>query len=492
MATNVPEDVPDALPGRRLPRVVRQFLRTEAAGGIVLLVAAAAALIWANSPWSGSYRSLWATELSIRVGRFGLTEDLQHWVNDGLMAIFFFVVGLEIKRELVRGDLRDPRTAAMPAIAAAGGMVVPALLFLLLNAGAEGSRGWGIPVATDIAFAMGVVALFGSRVPVALKLFLLTLAIVDDIGAIVVIAVFYAGDLEPRLLATALGLVVLMVVLRRAGVVWSPAYALLGVGVWVATQASGVHATIAGVALGLLTPARALAPGAVAREWVADLGDDPTPAELDAMTRLARTSVSPAERLEHLLHPWTSFLVVPLFALANAGVVIEAGSFDAPGTLRVTAGVVLGLVVARSPASPCQPGSLSAPASAGCPKGRPGRCWSHRLRGGHRLHRLAVNRRDRPLGWGPAGRRQDRRAVRFDPLGPRGSGRAHAGDAPTSDLSELRLRRVAARSPVAPRAGGGRGSRRRSAVPPRRRPGGREPAAHRPAPTPSRRPRAST
>ncbi|HEX2023790.1 MAG TPA: Na+/H+ antiporter NhaA [Acidimicrobiales bacterium] len=348
MATDVPEDVPpDALPGRRLPRLVRQFLRTEAAGGVVLLVAAVAALIWANSPWSGSYRSVWATELSIRVGRFGLTEDLRHWVNDGLMAIFFFVVGLEIKRELVRGDLRDPRTAAMPVIAAAGGMVVPALLFLLVNAGAEGSRGWGIPVATDIAFAIGVVALFGSRVPVALKLFLLTLAIVDDIGAIVVIAVFYAGELELRFLATAFGLVVLMVLLRRAGVVWSPAYALLGVGVWVATQASGVHATIAGVALGLLTPARALTPGAVARGWVADLGDDPTPAELDAMTRLARTSVSPAERLEHLLHPWTSFLVVPLFALANAGVAIEAGSFDAPGTLRVTAGVVLGLVLGK-------------------------------------------------------------------------------------------------------------------------------------------------
>ncbi|HEV3400580.1 MAG TPA: Na+/H+ antiporter NhaA [Acidimicrobiales bacterium] len=347
MATNVPEDVPEALPGRRLPRVVRQFLRTEAAGGIVLLVAAVAALIWANSPWSGSYRSLWGTELSIRIGRFGLTEDLRHWVNDGLMAIFFFVVGLEIKRELVRGDLRDPRTAAMPAIAAAGGMVVPALLFLLVNSGAEGSRGWGIPVATDIAFAIGVVALFGSRVPVALKLFLLTLAIVDDIGAIVVIAVFYAGELDLRFLATGFGLVVLMVAVRRAGVVWSPAYALLGVGVWMATQASGVHATIAGVALGLLTPARALTPRAVAREWVADLGDEPSPGELDAMTRLARTSVSPAERLEHLLHPWTSFLVVPLFALANSGVALEAGSFDAPGTLRLTAGVVLGLVVGK-------------------------------------------------------------------------------------------------------------------------------------------------
>ncbi|HEX2273618.1 MAG TPA: Na+/H+ antiporter NhaA [Acidimicrobiales bacterium] len=347
MATTVPEGPPAALPGRRLPRIVRQFLRTEAAGGIVLLAAAVAALLWANSPWSESYRTLWETELSLRVGRFLLADDLRHWVNDALMALFFFVVGLEIKRELVSGDLRDPRTAALPAIAAGGGMAVPALLFLLVNAGTEGARGWGIPVATDIAFAIGVLALLGRRVPVALKLFLLTLAIVDDIGAIVVIAVFYAGELAPEFLAAAVGLLALMVGLRRAGVVWSPAYALLAVGVWLATQASGVHATIAGVVLGLLTPAHALTPGEVAREWAADLGDEPSPAELDAMTRLARTSVSPAERLEHLLHPWTSFLVVPLFALANAGVVIEAGSFDAPGTLAVTAGVMLGLVVGK-------------------------------------------------------------------------------------------------------------------------------------------------
>jgi NhaA family Na+:H+ antiporter len=356
MTTTTPEDAgrrPDhagpgaAMPGRRLPRVVRRFLDTEAAGGIVLLVAAVVALIWANSPWSGSYRTLWHTEMSIRVGPFVLAEDLQHWVNDGLMALFFFVVGLEIKRELVCGELQDPRTAAMPAIAAAGGMAVPALLFFVVNAGSAGSRGWGIPVATDIAFAIGVVALLGARVPPSLKLFLLTLAIVDDIGAIVVIAVFYSSELEPTFIATAMGLLGVMVGLRRAGIVWSAPYALLGVGVWLATQASGVHATIAGVVLGLLTPARALTPGAVAREWAADLADDPSPGELDAMTRLARTSVSPAERLEHLLHPWTSFLGGPRFALANAGVIIKADSFDTPGVLRVTVGVVLGLVVGK-------------------------------------------------------------------------------------------------------------------------------------------------
>ena len=356
MATTTPEDADRptdptgptaAMPGRRVPRVVREFLETEAAGGIVLLVAAVAALVWANSPWSASYRTLWGTEVSIHFGRFVLADDLHHWVNDGLMAIFFFVVGLEIKRELVHGDLRDPRTAAMPAIAAAGGMVVPALLFFAVNAGSSGSSGWGIPVATDIAFAIGVVALLGSKVPASLKLFLLTLAIVDDIGAIVVIAVFYAGEVQAAFLAAAVGLLAVMLALRRAGVVWLAPYVFLGIGVWLATRASGVHATIAGVALGLLAPARALTPAAVAREWAGDLADEPSPAQLDAMTRLAKTSVSPAERLEHLLHPWASFAVIPLFALANAGVRINADSFEAAGAVGVTAGVILGLVVGK-------------------------------------------------------------------------------------------------------------------------------------------------
>lgn len=336
-----------AQPGRRMPRILRHFLETEAAGGVVLLVAAVVALGWANSPWSGGYEALWHTDLSVGLGRFVLVEDLRHWVNDGLMALFFFVVGLEIKRELVHGDLRDPRVAAIPAIAALGGMVVPALLFLAMTFGGGAAKGWGIPMATDIAFAVGVVALLGSRVPASLKLFLLTFAIVDDIGAIVVIAVFYATDVQPVFLATAAGLVVVMVGLRRAGVVWLAPYVALGVGVWLATHASGVHATIAGVALGLLAPARPLTPAAVAREWAQDLSDDPGPAELDAMSRLAQTTVSPAERLEHRLHPWTSFVVVPLFALANAGVVIKADSFDAPATVGVTAGVVLGLVVGK-------------------------------------------------------------------------------------------------------------------------------------------------
>ena len=337
-----------ALPGRRVPRVVRRFLATEASGGIILLAAALIALVWANSPWRDSYRTLWSTELTIGLGQYVLVEDLQHWVNDALMAIFFFVVGLEIKRELVHGDLRDRRTAAMPAVAAAGGMIVPALLYLLITAGSDGTRGWGIPMATDIAFAIGVVALLGPKVPSSLKLFLLTLAIVDDIGAIVVIAVFYADDLQPVFLLAAAALIGGMLIIRRFGIVWLPPYVALGCSVWLVTQASGVHATIAGVVLGLLAPAQPLIAAEVAREWASDLTDEPSPSELDAMTRLAKTSVSSAERLEHLLHPWTSFLIVPLFALANAGVELRANAFDGPGAAKISIGVVIGLVAGKT------------------------------------------------------------------------------------------------------------------------------------------------
>ncbi|MDP8936977.1 MAG: Na+/H+ antiporter NhaA [Actinomycetota bacterium] len=336
-----------AMPGRRLPRPLRRFLDTEAAGGVLLLVAAVAALVWANSPWSGSYRALWETEFTLRLGQWGLTHDLRHWVNDGLMTLFFLVVGLEIKREVVCGDLREPRTAAVPVFAAVGGMAVPAILYAVVNGSGPGSPGWGIPMATDIAFAVGVLAVLGRRVPASLKLFLLTLAIVDDIGAIVVIAVFYAGGVEPAYLAAAAVLLAAVLGLRRAGVVWVTPYVVLGVAVWLVTQASGVHATIAGVVLGLLAPARPLTAAAVARQWAGDLSDDPGPGELAAMTRLAATSVSPAERIEHLLHPWTSFFVVPVFALANAGVAVRSDSFDTTGATAVAVGVALGLAVGK-------------------------------------------------------------------------------------------------------------------------------------------------
>ncbi|MEO6121753.1 MAG: Na+/H+ antiporter NhaA, partial [Acidimicrobiales bacterium] len=331
----------------RLPRLVRQFVQTEVSGGVVLLVAAAVALVWANSPWQQSYRDLWDLELSFGFGTFLVVEDLRHWVNEALMAVFFFVVGLEIKRELVTGELRRWRTAALPAVAALGGMVVPALLYLAVNAGGTGSRGWGIPMATDIAFALGVVALMGRRVPGPLKLFLLTLAIVDDIGAIVVIAVFYSSGIEPGPLAAAAGLIGLMGALRLARVRSLAPFVIIGVGVWFAVFESGVHATLAGVVLGLLAPARPETPEGLARDWAADLSDEPTPEDLRTMTTLARSSTSVAERLQHGLHPWTSFLIVPLFALANAGVSVDRSALSDAGRSPVTLGIVAGLVIGK-------------------------------------------------------------------------------------------------------------------------------------------------
>jgi NhaA family Na+:H+ antiporter len=330
---------------RRLAVPLREFLDTEAAGGLVLLAASAVALLWANSPWSSAYAALWNTELAVEVGRWTLALDLRHWVNDGLMALFFFVVGLEIKRELAVGELRSARTAALPVLAAMGGMVLPALLFVVLNVGGDGGRGWGIPMATDIAFALGVLALFGSRVPAGLKLLLLSVAIVDDIGAIIVIAAFYSGGLAWVPLGMAVGLLAVIAVLHRVGVVWWPIHVLLGVGVWLATYASGVHATIAGVALGLLMPTRPLV-----RHLSVSLGAGD--AELSApVVRWVRQHVqemiSAAERLAHTLHPWTSFAVVPLFALANAGVPLSRASLAAAVGSSVTLGVAVGLVVGK-------------------------------------------------------------------------------------------------------------------------------------------------
>ena len=337
---------PLELPGRRLPTAVAEFLHTEVASGVVLLVATAVALVWANSRWRGGYEALWSTELTFRVGGAVLSEDLRHWVNDALMALFFFVVGLEIKRELVVGDLKGPRTAALPAFAALGGMAVPATLYLIVTGGGPGSHGWGIPMATDIAFALGLVALLGRRVPSSLKLFLLTLAIIDDIGAIVVIAVFYSPGVDGPSLAVALGLLGTIAVLRRAGVTWAPIYVVLSAGVWLATFESGVHATIAGVALGLLTSASPRFEEVAPRQWVSDI-DDVDPAGARRVASLARASVSDAERLEHVLHPWTSFVVVPLFALANAGVLLSADAFDTAGAGTVAVAVAVGLVLGK-------------------------------------------------------------------------------------------------------------------------------------------------
>ena len=324
---------------------MREFLRVEAAGSLLLLLAAAVALVWANSPWASSYDSLWHTHLVLDVGPLHLDESLQHWVNDALMVIFFFVVGLEIKYELVNGDLRDPKTAALPIVAAVGGMVVPAGLYLALNPpGSDGSAGWGIPMATDIAFAVGVLGVLGRRIPSAARLFLLTLAIVDDIGAILVIAVFYTSDLSLGWLAIAIGLLGAMAVRASCcGSGRSCVYAVLGVGVWFALLESGVHATLAGVAIGLLAPATPLLKEEVAREHAREALRDNTldPDELARLRFLLKESVSVVERLIRArCTRCRRTSSCPVFALANAGV--ELGAIGKVFTEPVGLGIMLG------------------------------------------------------------------------------------------------------------------------------------------------------
>ena len=289
---------------------MQHFLAIEASSGILLVLATVVALAWANSPWRHSYADVWARSIGPVIGPIDLHLDLLHWVNDGLMATFFFVVGLEIKREWVSGELRDRRAAVLPAFAALGGMVVPALLFVALTAGTIAAHGWGIPMATDIAFAVGVVTLLGDRVPPTLKLFLLTLAIVDDVGAIAVIALVYSGPLAWGWLASAAAVIGLALVLRATRVTNTAVFLSIGVVLWVCAHQSGVHPTIAGVVMALLLPA--------------DNG-----------------------RWEERLHPWTSNAVVPLFALANAGIALSSPTGSAGGG-RVLLGVVVGLVIGKT------------------------------------------------------------------------------------------------------------------------------------------------
>lgn len=329
-----------------------RFLAQETASGVLLLVATAIALVWVNLPGDigESYHHLWETHLTLNIGDWVLfDESLEHVVNDALMVLFFFVVGLEIKSELVVGDLREPRVAALPAIAALGGMVVPALVYVAVTAGGEGANGWGIPMATDIAFAVGVLALLGPMVPQRLKLFLLTLAIVDDIGAILVIAVFYTTNIRFDWLSLAIGLVLLIIALTRLRVWYAPIYVVIGIVVWYATFQSGVHATIAGVALGLLAPARPLL-GARAFEGVEDIvsGDSANPNQVFDVNWKMKESLSITTRMAQLVSPWTSFIIVPLFALANAGIELSGSAFGDAVSSRVTWGIILGLVVGKT------------------------------------------------------------------------------------------------------------------------------------------------
>jgi NhaA family Na+:H+ antiporter len=295
-----------------------EYVRDETVGGAILLVATVVALIWANV--GDSYASLWSIDLTLGIGSLSITEDLQHWVNDGLMVLFFFVVALEVKRELVVGELADRRAALVPVLGAFGGVVLPAAIFLAIattfgDAGA--ADGWAIPAATDIAFAVGVLALLSRWVPAELKLLLLTVAVVDDIVAIAIIAVFYSSDISAVWLGAVAAGLGAIVALRAAGVRAVAVYAVVGVAVWVAMLESGVHATIAGVALGLLTPAR-------------PVGGRPV-----------------LEQLEHRIHPFATAVVVPLFALANAGIALSGDMLADAATSPVAWGIVAGLVVGK-------------------------------------------------------------------------------------------------------------------------------------------------
>jgi NhaA family Na+:H+ antiporter len=349
-----------ALP-KRFIRPLFRFTYVESASGVVLLAAAVAALVWANSPVGASYESFWRTQIDLTIGPIDFSETLRHVVNDGLMTIFFFVVGLEIKREMVNGDLRSPKAAALPVVAALGGMVLPAVIYLVIAGDVAGaSRGWGIPMATDIAFSVGVVALLGSRVPVGGKLFLLALAIVDDIGAISVIAVFYTDEVILGNLAATLLMLAAIWGAQRIRVRSLAFYLPMGFLAWFFLFESGVHATLAGVALGLLTPAREMysdqeyqsrAGRILGRHdfaIAATRGAERIDYDALELSNLARESVAPLYRIESKLHPWSSFLVVPLFALANAGVRFAGVDLLEAARHPVALGVATGLLVGKT------------------------------------------------------------------------------------------------------------------------------------------------
>ena len=353
-----------AAPDRPVEKIVRpfqDFAQKASSGGILLIAATVVALVWANSPWGESYAALWQTKLTVGVGDFSISKDLTHWINDGLMAVFFLVVGLEIKREVLVGELSSARGAALPVVAAVGGAVVPALIYVALNAGTEGAAGWGIPMATDIAFALGVLALLGTRAPVALKVFLTALAIVDDIVAVLVIALFYTSEISWGALGVGGLFLAALVVANLIGVGRTLVYALLGIGLWLAFLLSGVHATVAGVLLALTVPASSfINPGAFLERsrYVLDrfeqagekgenvLSNEDRQAALHALNHATYKLEPPLHELEHTLHPWVVFAIMPLFALANAGVPLGGGLVEAM-TSPVSLGIVLGLVLGK-------------------------------------------------------------------------------------------------------------------------------------------------
>ncbi|WP_242928173.1 Na+/H+ antiporter NhaA [Pontibacter vulgaris] len=355
---------------RSILHPIQDFINKESFSGLLLMFITVAALAWANSPLADSYDKIWNTPFNISFGDFGLEKAAILWINDGLMAIFFFVVGLEIKREILTGELASPRKAAFPVIAALGGMVVPAAIYIFLNLNNENLHGWGIPMATDIAFALGILVLLGKRVPLSLKLFLVAFAIVDDIGAVLVIAFFYTSEISMLSLLVAIGVFGILLVLSALNVrnIWL--YTLLGLILWVAFLKSGVHATVAGILLAMTIPHRskiseeefiASTNSVLAELHAVHLPRNNTDEENDENEALdsenfqatihtletnCEEALSPLARLEHALHPWVAYLIMPVFALSNAGISIDSAmlnSFSDP----VLTGIILGLVLGK-------------------------------------------------------------------------------------------------------------------------------------------------
>lgn len=341
---------------------INQFLHQEASGGILLIICTVIALFWANSPWSESYHHFWHTHLTVNLGNFlNLDYSVHHWINDGLMAIFFFTVGLEIKRELLVGELSSVQKASLPIAGALGGMIVPAILYTIFNIGGEGASGWGIPMATDIAFVVGMMALLGPRVPLTLKIFVLALAIADDIGAVLVIAIFYTAEISTTALIIAAIVLVILITLNKLGTKSLIPYTILGVILWLAFLKSGVHATIAGVLLAFTIPAvsryntnkfsekvKQLIKSfdATGDHWKNVLNNSERQHDVLAIEESCEKILTPLQRFEHNLHPWVSFFIIPIFALANAGVTLAGldilDSLFSPVSIGIIAGLFIG------------------------------------------------------------------------------------------------------------------------------------------------------
>ena len=333
---------------RSLETPLRQFLRTETGSAAILLAATVAALVWANVA-PGTYESFWSTRLSVNVGSMGLSDDLHGWVNSGLMTFFFLVVGLEARREFDMGELRERRRLTLPLVIGLGGMIVPIGIYLAFNAGGPGAHGWGTAMSTDTAFALGMLALVGSWLPDRVRTYLLTFSVVDDLAGLAVIAIFYSAHLQMPALLAGVGFLLVVLVIRAAGLRFGPVYFLLGAAAWVAFFKSGVDPVVVGLIMGLLTYAQPAARSDLER--ASDLfrlfREQPTP-ELAREARVGvRQAISPNERLQQLYHPWSSYLIVPLFALANAGVAVSVGLLSQAYASPVTLGILIGYVVGK-------------------------------------------------------------------------------------------------------------------------------------------------